>query len=52
MLGSQQIVGVIAMYSPNYQPERWHQFLIYIGYTLAAFLINAFMNVRSVDYLV
>lgn len=32
------------MYTPDYHPQRWHQFLIYIGYTITAFLINAFMN--------
>ena len=24
--------------------QRWQQFLIYVGYTLLAFVINAFMN--------
>lgn len=47
LLASQIIIGIIPMYSPTYEPERWHQFLIYIGYTLAAFLINAFMNVSN-----
>jgi choline transport protein len=44
LLGSQLIVGVIALFNPTYVSERWHQFLIYIAYTIAAFLINAFMN--------
>ncbi|KAF9734720.1 hypothetical protein PMIN06_008034 [Paraphaeosphaeria minitans] len=44
LLGSQIIIGIISMYSSTYEPQRWHQFLIYIGYTLTAFLINAFMN--------
>ncbi|KAF2642049.1 amino acid transporter [Massarina eburnea CBS 473.64] len=44
LLGSQLIVGIIALFHPDYVPERWHQFLIYIGYTIAAFVINAFMN--------
>ncbi|KAL8830180.1 MAG: hypothetical protein Q9191_001576 [Dirinaria sp. TL-2023a] len=30
--------------SPNYDPKRWHQFLIYIGYNIVAFCINAFAN--------
>lgn len=47
LLGSQLIIGIISMYSPTYEPQRWHQFLIYIGYTLAAFLINAFLNVSN-----
>lgn len=28
----------------SYDPQRWHQFLIYIGLTLGAFCINAFGN--------
>jgi amino acid permease (GABA permease) len=44
LLGSQLIVGVISLYHPSYSPERWHQFLIYIAYTVIAFCINAFMN--------
>lgn len=44
MLGSQLVVGVISFMNPNYAPQRWHQFLIYIGYNLIAFLLNAFGN--------
>lgn len=44
LLGSQLIVGVISLRDPTYSPERWHQFLIYIGYTLVAFCINAFLT--------
>lgn len=44
LLGSQLIVGVISFMNPTYVVQRWHQFLIYIGYNLVAFLINAFAN--------
>ncbi|GAD97230.1 GABA permease GabA [Paecilomyces variotii No. 5] len=44
LLGSQLIVGVISLMNPAYEPERWHQFLIYIGYNIVAFCVNAFMN--------
>ncbi|TVY24173.1 Choline transport protein, partial [Lachnellula hyalina] len=44
LLGSQLIVGVISLMNPTYDPQRWHQFLIYIGYNLVAFLVNAFMT--------
>lgn len=44
LLGSQLIIGAISFYHPDYVPQRWHQFLIYIGYNLVAFLVNAFMN--------
>ena len=41
LLGSQLILGVISFENASYQPQRWHQFLIYLGYTFAAFLVNA-----------
>lgn len=44
LLGSQLIFGVITLYHPSYVAERWHQFLIYIAYTMIAFFINAFLN--------
>ena len=44
LLGSRLILGVIALMNPTYKSERWHQFLIYIGFNLVAFLINAFMS--------
>jgi amino acid transporter len=44
LLGSQLIVGVITFMQPEYEARAWHQFLIYIGYNLVAFLINAFMT--------
>ncbi|KAL6242250.1 hypothetical protein RBB50_010798 [Rhinocladiella similis] len=44
LLGSQLILGVISLTTPSYEPHRWHQFLIYIGYNIFAFLVNAFMT--------
>ncbi|KAL7815764.1 amino acid/polyamine transporter I [Trichoderma gracile] len=44
LLSSQLILGIISTTHPNYEPQRWHQFLIYIGFTLASFVINAFLN--------
>jgi choline transport protein len=44
LLGSQLIVGVISFMNPDYAPQRWHQFLIYICYNIVAFLLNAFAN--------
>lgn len=44
LLGSQLIVGVISLMQPDYLPQRWHQFLIYIAYNLVAFCLNAFAN--------
>lgn len=28
----------------GYEPQRWHQFLIYIGLTLFSFAVNALLN--------
>lgn len=28
----------------HYEPQRWHQFLIYLAYNIIAFVINAVMN--------
>lgn len=44
LLGSQLIIGIISFMDSTYDPQRWHQFLIYLGYTLAAFFINAFLT--------
>jgi choline transport protein len=44
LLGSQLIVGTIHLFHADYEAQPWHQFLIYIGYTLAAFAINAYGN--------
>ena len=44
LLGSQLIVGIIAMYNASYTPQAWHQFLIYLGYNLIAMVVNAFGN--------
>lgn len=45
LLGSQLILGIISLMHPDtYTPERWHQFLIYIGYNVGAFFLNAFGN--------
>ncbi|KAK9441778.1 amino acid permease [Metarhizium brunneum] len=47
------VAGWIALVATNallssqliaYDPQRWHQFLIYIGLTLLSFVINASMN--------
>lgn len=42
LLGSQLILGVVSLSKASYEPQRWHQFLIYIAYNIIAFLVNAF----------
>jgi choline transport protein len=44
LLGSQLIIGVISFMVQSYNPHRWHQFLIYIGYNLFAFFVNAVLS--------
>ena len=44
LLGSQLIVGIIALYNENYVLQPWHQFLIYLAYTLVEALVNVFGN--------
>ncbi len=44
LLGSQLVVGILALYNPNYSAQPWQQFLIYIGYNLVAALVNIFGN--------
>lgn len=44
LLGSQLVMGVISLYHESFEPQRWQQFLIYIGYTLLALTINTFLT--------
>ncbi|OJJ81779.1 uncharacterized protein ASPGLDRAFT_131614 [Aspergillus glaucus CBS 516.65] len=44
LLSSQLIMGIIASLHPSFESQRWQQFLVYIGFTLGAFVINAFGN--------
>ncbi|KAK5166701.1 uncharacterized protein LTR77_008245 [Saxophila tyrrhenica] len=44
LLGSQLIVGIISLFDNNYDAKPWEQFLIYLGYLIVMFLVNAFGN--------
>jgi choline transport protein len=44
LLGSQLVIGIIALYDETYTPHAWHQFLIYLGYNAIAMVVNAFGN--------
>lgn len=44
LLGSTFILNIITLLHPTYNPQPWHQFLIYIAFTLVALLINAFFT--------
>lgn len=44
LLGSQLITGIIAFYQPTYEPQKWHQFLLYTAYIVLAVIINVFGN--------
>ncbi|SMQ47354.1 unnamed protein product [Zymoseptoria tritici ST99CH_3D7] len=44
LLGSQIVIGIIFLFNTDYEPQRWHQFLIYTAYTVVALLVNVFGN--------
>ncbi|PNY26356.1 Choline transport protein, partial [Tolypocladium capitatum] len=44
LLGSTFIVNIISLLHADYDPQPWHQFLIYIAFTVIALLINAFLT--------
>ncbi|KAI9042392.1 GABA permease GabA [Aspergillus affinis] len=44
LLSSQLIAGIVSAVYPGFVWQRWQQFLIYVGYTILAFVINALMN--------
>ena len=41
-LASTLVINVISLEDPNYEFERWHQFLIYLAITAITVIINAF----------
>lgn len=41
LLASQIIVGLIALFHAEYEPQRWHQFLIYLAYMFLGYVGNA-----------
>ncbi|GAC75965.1 amino acid transporters [Moesziomyces antarcticus T-34] len=49
-LAGQFIVGIIALLHPNYESQPWHIFLVYVAFSLGAWVINAF-GVRILDSL-
>ncbi|SJX63284.1 related to Choline permease [Sporisorium reilianum f. sp. reilianum] len=49
-LAGQLIVGIIALLHDNYESKPWHIFLVYVVFSLGAWLINAF-GVRILDSL-
>jgi choline transport protein len=36
------VTGLIALLHPNYEPQRWHIFLVYIAFIIGACLVNIF----------
>ncbi|KAH8677654.1 amino acid/polyamine transporter I [Xylariales sp. PMI_506] len=44
LLGSTFVLNIIALFNADYESKPWHQFLIYIAFSLAALVINAFAN--------
>jgi amino acid permease (GABA permease) len=50
LLASQLIAGIISMFHPDFVIKPWQQYLIYLAWTLIAFVVNAFLN-RLLPYL-
>jgi choline transport protein len=44
LLGSTFIMNILVLFNPNYEAKAWHQFLIYIGFTLFALVVNTFLT--------
>lgn len=44
LLSSQLIMGIISLYDSTFAAQRWQQFLIYIGATVFALLINVYLT--------
>ncbi|OJJ00132.1 hypothetical protein ASPVEDRAFT_127821 [Aspergillus versicolor CBS 583.65] len=44
LLGSTLIMGIVSLVYPLFEFQKWHQFLLYIGINVIAFVINAFMG--------
>lgn len=42
LLGSTFVMNIIAFMNPDYEAEAWHQFLIYLGFTSIALMVNSF----------
>lgn len=42
LLGSTLVLNIISLENPNFESKPWQQFLIYIGFTIIGFTINAF----------
>lgn len=49
-LAGQFIVGIIALLHENYESKPWHIFLVYVAFSIGAWIINAF-GVRILDSL-
>lgn len=50
LLASQLIAGVISLFHPDFVIKPWQQYLIYLAWTVIAFIVNAFLN-RILPYL-
>ncbi|KAJ6188709.1 Choline transporter [Penicillium mononematosum] len=44
LFGSQLITNIVVLVHPDFNLQRWHVFLVYVGFCLVAFLVNAVWN--------
>lgn len=49
-LGSTFVTGIISLWHSSYEAKTWHQFLIFLGILLQAFLLNVF-SVRLLPHI-
>ncbi|BCS28444.1 uncharacterized protein APUU_70014S [Aspergillus puulaauensis] len=43
-LGGSLFLGIITMYNPDFRPEQWHLFLLFLLYTVVGFFLNLFLG--------
>ncbi|GFF95696.1 LOW QUALITY PROTEIN: choline transporter, putative [Aspergillus lentulus] len=44
LFGSQLVIDIVILAHPEFNLQRWHVFLIYVGFNMIALLVNAFWN--------
>ncbi|KAK3325134.1 amino acid/polyamine transporter I [Apodospora peruviana] len=44
LLGSTFIINMVVLFNPDYEGAAWHQFLIYLAFTMFALAVNTFLT--------
>jgi choline transport protein len=48
-LGASFVIGLVSLWNENYEPKPFHTFLVYLAFTIGAFLLNTFA-VRALPF--